>query len=368
MDAPHTTYSEIDLGAIAANLRAVQAHTGVAVMPVIKANAYGHGAVAVGRFLQGLGVARLAVNRISEGVELRKAGITLPILVLGYGVELQAALEHDLTLAVGDIEVGRALANLGGARLHLKIDTGMGRFGALPQEALPLARELVALAGVQLEGVFTHFAVADSADPADQAYTRGQIEAFEGVLAALQGAGVRVPLRHAANSAGALYYPQARFDLVRLGISLYGLRPNAQHAAPISLQPALSLRSHVARLRTLPAGSSISYGRTYVTERPTPVALVPVGYGDGYHRALSGKGAVLVNGVRAPIVGRVCMDQFVVDVSACGVVRLNDPVVILGRQGGGQISAEEVAAWAGTINYEVTTALLNRAPRVYINP
>jgi alanine racemase len=233
----------------------------------------------------------------------------------------------------------------------------------MPGEVVNFARGLTALPGVKLEGLFTHFATADAAD---QTHVRHQLETFRQVLAALESAGICIPLRHAANSAATMRLPEAHFDAVRPGIAMYGLDPSDEWPPVFEIRPALTLKSRVSRVRELPTGSGISYGRTFVTERPTRVALVPVGYGDGYHRILSNKSSVLIRGQRAPIRGRVCMDQFVVDVSGIPNVQQDDEVVLVGRQGETQIHAEEVARLAGTINYEVTTSLLPRVTRVYL--
>ncbi len=365
------TYAQIDLDAIAHNVRAIKAHIGpqVMLMAVVKANAYGHGAVEVARTALQHGADWLAVARADEGIALRQAGITAPILVMNYTLPeaIAAALEHGLTLTITEPESAQAVSamarRLGRAiGVHVKVDTGMGRFGLLPDEALPFVQSVTALPGVRVEGLYTHFATADLSD---KTYTRRQFQRFLKVRAHLQAAGHAIALCHAANSAATLDMPETHLNAVRVGIALYGLRPSGEVEPAVPLRPALSLKSHVARVRTLPAGSSISYGRTYITPRKMPVALVPVGYGDGYHRLLSNRGAVLINGRRAPIVGRVCMDQLVVDVSAVGPVALHSEVVLIGQQGQERISAEEVAAWAETINYEVTTGLLPRVPRLY---
>ncbi len=365
------TYAQIDLDAIAHNVRAIKAHIGpqVMLMAVVKANAYGHGAVEVARAALRHGADWLAVARADEGIALRQAGITAPILVMNYTLPeaIAAALEHGLTLTITEPESAQAVSamarRLGRAiGVHVKVDTGMGRFGLLPDEALPFVQSVTALPGVRVEGLYTHFATADLSD---KTYTRRQFQRFLKVRAHLQAAGHAIPLCHAANSAATLDMPETHLNAVRVGIALYGLRPSGEVEPAVPLRPALSLKSHVARVRILPAGSSISYGRTYITPRKMPVALVPVGYGDGYHRLLSNRGAVLINGRRAPIVGRVCMDQLVVDVSAVGPVALHSEVVLIGQQGQERISAEEVAAWAETINYEVTTGLLPRVPRLY---
>ncbi len=215
----------------------------------------------------------------------------------------------------------------------------------------------------ELEGLFTHFATADSAD---LAHTRHQLEVFNDVLQAAQKAGFSIPIVHAANSAATMRLPEAHFDAVRPGIAIYGMDPSSEWPPIFEIRPALTLKSRVSRVRTLPIGMGVSYGRTYVTDRPIRAALVPVGYGDGYHRILSNKGCVLIRGQRAPIIGRVCMDQFVVDASGIPDVTQDDEVVIVGRQGQAQLRAEEVAAQGGTINYEVTTSILPRVARVYL--
>jgi alanine racemase len=247
--------------------------------------------------------------------------------------------------------------------VHLKVDTGMGRFGVLPGEALDLARFLVGMPGLTLEGFYTHFCTADEADTS---CTLQQFDLFQQLVRRLHDAGIDVPLRHAANSAATLRFPHMHLDMVRCGIAVYGLRPSPHMAVPFELGPAMSLKSRLGRVRTLPAGSGISYGRTYVTPRPTLVGLVPAGYGDGYHRILSNTGAVLIRGQRARVLGRVCMDQVVVDLTAIPDAQEDEEVVLLGRQGEDEIDADEVAVLAGTINYEVVTSILPRVPRVYL--
>lgn len=369
----HTvTWAEIDLDAVAHNARQLKRRAGeqAELIAVVKANAYGHGAVAVARAALQAAASRLAVVRTLEGVQLRRAGIEAPILLMGYTLpaEAETIIRWRLTPTVNtwaQAEALSAAAAAAGASLpvHIKADTGMGRFGLLPEEAVDFAQALVQLPGLHLEGFYTHFAVADAAD---KTYTRRQFSIYCQLLARLEEVGISIPLRHVCNSAATLDLPEMALDAVRCGIALYGLRPSAEVEPPVPLRPVMSLKSRVARLRTLPAGSSISYGRTYITTRPTKVALVPAGYGDGYHRLLSNRGAVLIGGRRAPIVGRVCMDQFVVDVSDLAGVQQDDEVVLFGRQGEAEITAEEVAGWAETINYEVTTSILPRVTRVYL--
>ncbi|MEB2286872.1 MAG: alanine racemase [Anaerolineae bacterium] len=368
---PAITYIEVDLDAIAHNVRALKAFIGPAVelFAVVKANAYGHGLVPVAQTVLRHGVSRLAIGRLSEGLQLRQAGIAAPVLALCYLMpdELRIAVEHDLVPTVGEMESALVVSALGVARqkpvpVHVKIDTGMGRYGVMPDQAVSFFNQIATLPGLAVEGVFTHFATADERD---KTFAREQFQIFQDVLAELSVAGHSIPLLHAANSAAALDLPETHLGAVRSGLALYGLYPSESVSHALPLKPALTLKSHVASVRQLPAGAGISYGRSYITPRPMTVALVPIGYGDGYHRLLSNRGAVLVNGQRAPIVGRVCMDQVVVDVSGCGPVALNDEVVLIGQQGDARITVEEIAGWAETISYEITSALLARLPRFF---
>lgn len=365
-------WAAVDLDAIAHNVAAIKRHVGerVIVMAVVKANAYGHGAEPAARAALESGATWLAVNRLGEGTALRQAGIDAPVLVMGYTPAPAAtqAVAYDLRLTVTSAALAEALSTAAiqagkNVPIHVKIDTGMGRFGLLPAEVLDFVRYVCRLPGLNLEGAFTHFAVADSAD---KDYTRQQYAIFLEIMAALEREGFRVPIRHVANSAATLDLPEMHLDAVRPGIAIYGLRPSSKVEPVLPLRPVLTLKSRVGRVRTLPQGSSISYGRTYVTDRPTPVALVPVGYGDGYIRLNSNRGAVLIHGQRAPIRGRVCMDQFVVEISGIQAVQPDDEVVLIGRQEDDVLSAEEVAAWGETINYEVVTQLMPRVPRVYL--
>ena len=364
------TWAEVDLAALRANVRALKSFISprVELIAVVKANAYGHGAVPVARAALAAGATRLAVHRVNEGVELREAGLDAPILLLGYAPLAAAPLvaRYRLTPTLITLEFAEALAAWVDEPLpvHIKVDTGMGRYGLLPDEVVPFARAIHRMPHLVLEGIYTHFATADEAD---QGYMRRQFRTFRDVLAALERAGLPILMRHACNSAATLTFPEAHLDAVRPGLALYGTQPSEEWPAPIPLRPVLSLKSRVARVRTLPPGSSIGYGRTFTTERATRVALVPVGYGDGYHRILSNRGEVLIRGQRARILGRVSMDQIVVDVSAIPNVQMEDEVVLLGPQGEDTIRAEEVARWANTINYEVTTALLPRVTRVYVD-
>jgi alanine racemase len=365
------TWAEIDLDAIAHNARELKRLIGekTGLMAVVKANGYGHGAVPVAEVALDNGASSLAVHRTLEGVQLRQAGITAPVLIMGYTLpaEAETIVRWDLTPTVNTLEQAQALSAAALHQekvlpIHVKVDTGLGRFGLLPDEVVDFVRAISKLPGLTLEGLYTHFAMADAAD---KAYTLQQFEVYLEVVKRLEGAGFTIPIQHVANSAATLYLPETHLDMVRCGITLYGLLPSDEVKPTISMRPAMALKSRVARVRTLPTGSSISYGCTYTTTEPTRVALVPVGYGDGYHRLISNRGQVLICGRRAPIVGRVCMDQFVVKVSDIPNAQQDDEVVLLGRQGDDEISAEEVASWTGTINYEVTASILPRVKRVY---
>lgn len=369
-------WAEIDLDAIAANVSAFRRHVGaqVEVIAVVKANAYGHGAVPVARAALEAGATRLAVHRLLEGVELRRAGLQAPILVMGSTPPSGAGLvvEWNLTPTVTTVELAealsaQALSNQPAAPerslpVHVKVDTGMNRYGLISSEVLEFLGEIRRLPGLAIEGLFTHFATADWEDAT---FVRQQLDEFNALLRSVRRAGFEIPVVHAANSAATMRYPEAHFNAVRIGIAMYGLQPSAEWELPFELHPALALKSRVVRLHRLEAGAAVGYGRTFIAQSDLLAALVPVGYGDGYHRALSNKGSVLVRGERAPVIGRVSMDQIVVDVTGIDGVQQDDEVVLIGRQGDECIHAEEVAALAGTINYEVTTSLLPRVVRVY---
>lgn len=368
----YLNYAVIDLDAIAHNIQQIKKHIGsrVELFAVVKANAYGHGAVQVSKTALENGASRLAVSRVIEGVELRRNGIKAPILIMGYSMveEANTIVEYDLTSSVQNIEIIQALSYWAEklnktAKIHVKVDTGMCRYGVLPDEMISFLDRIKSLPSIDIEGIFTHFS---SASESDKTFTFQQYSVFTNVIEQAQRAGYNFRLCHAANSATTLHLPEMYLDGVRTGIAIYGLNPFDDQPPSLSLKPALTLKSHVARIRTLPAGSSISYGRTYKTVKSTPVALIPIGYGDGYHRILSNCGKVLIHGKIVPIIGRVCMDQFVVDVSDVDQLKENDEVVLIGKQQDVELSAEEVAAAAQTINYEVTTSILPRIPRIFL--
>jgi alanine racemase len=373
--------AEIDLDAVAHNVRELRGRLSpsVRLLVAVKANGYGHGAAAVARTALASGATDLGVARITEGIALRKRGFCAPILVMGYtpGADAEQLLSYDLMPSVYSVsnanELAAAAARVGRTlSIHVKIDSGMGRLG-LPCDGLhgeadgSTLNAVLAIARtrhIDVKGIFTHFAAADHADPQ---HARQQFERFTRLLSAIQGAGLHIPLRHAANSGAILQMPETHLDMVRAGIAVYGLYPSAEvDPGPVRLRPVLALKSVIVHLKCVPAGTGISYGSTYRTPVATTIATVPVGYADGYRRGLSNKGVMLVGGVRVPIVGRVCMDLTMLDVGRVPAVGIGDEVVLIGRQKDETISAEEIAGTLDTINYEVVAGLTERVARVYL--
>lgn len=364
------TWLEVNLEAIAQNLHCVQRLVGsaVGIVVILKADAYGHGAVRIARTALNNGAQMLGVACLGEAIALRQAGIQSPILVLGYTPAWQAreAVLNEITTTVFDLETIRSFSNAAGqvgrlARIHIKVDTGMGRLGLLPDQVLPVLTQALQFAHLEIEGIFTHFSVADAAD---KSYTYRQLGRFRRVLDDLEHAGITFPLVHAANSAALLTVPESRFNLVRLGIALYGLAPSEYTPLPPGFQPALTFKTRIAQVKTLPPQSPVSYGNTYQTTGYERIAVIPVGYADGFRRAPAHWGEVLVRGQRAPIVGRVCMDQTMINVSHIAEVRQGDTVVLIGKQGDQEITVDQVAKQLGTINYEIVSEILARVPRV----
>ena len=363
----------IDHAALRWNLSQIRAKVGakVKILCMVKANGYGHGAAPIAQTFARGGADAFGVATLEEALELRQAGIGAPITVLAgvYSDQLDAFIGQELTPVVYDVatlnrleaEAGRRQATL---KFHLKIDTGMGRLGVLPAEAGQWIPELKKLRALKLEGVFSHFSHAESV-VGD--YTQKQLEIFIGVLKQLRAAGLASSLVHLANSAATITLPAAYFDMVRPGIMLYGVYPSAAMASQIELKPALTWKTKILQLKKVPAGTSISYGQTFVTQRESLIATLPLGYADGYQRLLSNRGEVMVGGKRAPVVGRVCMDLTMIDVTDIRKVRQGDEVVLLGGQGAAEISADEMAAWAETISYEILTSISARVPRIHQN-
>ena len=362
------TYAVVRLSRLRANLAAVKKHVAPArVMAILKANAYGHGIEPVARALAPLADA-FGVALVEEGIALRRLGIATPILVFGgtWTRQIPLFLDHGLTITVPSLarlkDVEEAAAARGArARVHLKIDTGMERIGVHYYSAEGLLEAAARSAHVEVEGVYSHFANADGPDLAD---TRLQLERFLEVLRFYDRRSLPSPLRHIANSAAVLRLPESRLDLVRPGILLYGVYPHPEAPRTVEVSPALSWQSRVVYFKVVRAGSPVSYGSTWSSDHPVRMVTVPVGYGDGYFRALSGGAEVILRGRRYRQVGRICMDQMMVNIED-GTGYNGDEVVLIGEQGGERVTVEELAERAGTIPYEVLTAISERVPRVY---
>ena len=363
------TYVKIDLDVIESNIDAIRERVGVDVMAVIKADAYGHGAVQVARLLQDK-CSFFGVSSILEAMELRRAGIYNPILILGQTPirAFPALVQAEIRPTIFHYDAAVALSNaaqlLGkDAAFHLAVDTGMSRIGfQATEEDADICAEIANLPGLVCEGIFSHYATADCEDLAK---SRAQAELFDKFCRMMADRGVDIPIRHMDNSAGLMNFSD-HYELVRSGIVTYGMYPSDEvDPGLLNIRPALQWLSRVTHVKTLPAGREISYGGTYVTTRETRVATVPVGYADGYRRCLSGNFYVLIRGKKAPILGRVCMDQMMVDVTDIPDVTLNDRVVLVGKSGDEEITMEQLAAAMDTINYEVVCGISRRVPRVY---
>jgi alanine racemase len=377
--------AEIDLKAIGHNIKELRriTHPKARLMAVVKANGYGHGAIQVAQCALQNGAASLGVARIEEGIQIRKAGIEVPVLIFGYTDPQRAAdlLEYDLTQTVYTLAFAQTLSQTAASvhkkiRIHLKVDTGMGRLGLLPhtfQSDNPVAinadaiKETLAIAGLkalELEGIFTHFATADSAD---KSYAENQLDLFMNYLNRLRKAGLEPSVRHAANSAALIDLPRSHLDMVRPGIATYGLYPSEEiNKHKVFLKPAMSLKAQIIHLKDVPAGFKVSYGITHETLKPTTIATLPIGYADGLNRLLSSRGQMLVHGQRAPIIGRVCMDLTMLDVGHIDGVQVGDEVVVFGQQDNANLSIDEMASLLNTINYEIVTSITARVPRVYL--
>ena len=359
---------EIDLDALADNIKALRDHlrVGAKFMAVVKKNAYGLGAVAVSRAALEAGVDYLGVYSPAEAAELREAGIHAPLLILGPVLpgEADTVVKQRLAITVIDKELAHALATAGQkldteVEVHVKVDTGLQRFGVSLEEAPELLSYLDTLPTLKVVGLYTHFS---SADELDETPTRLQLERFLKLAKLFP----HIRLRHTANSAATLQFPETHLDMVRVGISLYGCYPSPAVRKTVTLKPVLGLKTRVIRVHSIKAGEGVSYGLTWVAPEDSIVALMPFGYGHGLSRLLSNKGEVLIRGKRAPIRGVVCMDQSIVDVTGIPEVRVGDEVTIIGRQGREEVTAEEIAELTNTINYEVVTRLPSSLPRIYL--
>lgn len=365
------TQAIVDLSALAHNLETVRRRlpAGCDILAVLKADAYGHGALPVAKALAGLRVHRFAVASPAEGITLREAGLTQQILVLGplFPEQLPQLVAHRLTPAISNADLVDPLTRVLGNRstpysVHIKVDTGMGRLGLAPDYVPDLLGSPPFKGPLKAEGLMTHLADADNED---ETYTKEQVALLQSVLVRIESAGITIPVVHAANSAAVVAHPPAHLTLVRPGLLLYGYPPASRLSRDLDLKPMLALRTKVAQVRTIQTGGSVSYGRTYRTTRPTKIAVLPIGYADGYSRRLSNNGAVLIKGRRAPIAGRVCMDMTMVDVTHIANVQAGDSVTVIGEDGSDRITATEIADWLQTIPYEILCGIGPRIPRVY---
>lgn len=371
------TAAEINLDDLRANYEAFRAilPEETKLMACVKGNAYGHGAVEVTRELESLGADYVSVAFLDEALELRQAGILIPILVLGYTSPegIAVARENNVTVTLFTPEVLEAIRSLPldpnhKLKVHIKIDSGMGRLGLLPEDAPAFIAEVHGAAQAELEGMFTHFAKADEED---KSYTLEQHRRFTGVAEALREKEINIPIIHTGNSATAIDTPHLSINMVRIGISIYGFYPSAEvNRERIALRPVLTLKTQAVYVKSLPPGSGVSYGTRYFTEDDEVIATLPVGYADGYSRMLSGKAEVLIRGRRVPVVGTICMDQCMVSLKSFAEeaeqIKAGEEVVLIGRQSGVSITADELALHLGTIHYEVICMLAHRVPRVYV--
>lgn len=382
------SWAEVDLDSIARNVKIIKSSLkrSVELMGIVKADAYGHGIREIIPVLIENGVTRLAVSMLDEAIELRKYGVTVPILILSYTDprRVNEIIEYNVTQTVYSRELAQALSEEGclqdkEVRIHIKVDTGMGRVGFMAGfEAIKSIVEIQTMPKIVIEGLYTHFA---SADEEDSSYTIGQFEQFMGICSELGRLGIQIPIKHVCNSAAALKFPQMHLDMVRIGILLYGMSPSSQcNAKEYGFLPLMSLKTNIIMVKDVEKGQPISYGRTFTTYRASRIATIPIGYADGFSRNLSNRATVLLHGKRYRIVGNICMDTCMIDVTESidndsgrtavdlndNEIKVGDEVVIFGSQKGGFLDIEEVAGLMGTINYEVTCIIGKRVPRVYI--
>lgn len=368
-------FAKIDLGAVRNNFLAMKEklRDGTKIIAVVKADGYGHGAVPIARMAEPWDfIWGFAAATVEEAVELRLAGIKKPILILGcvFEEDYEKLTAYGIRPTVFQLSAARELSKTAvrtGTSLpvHLAVDTGMSRIGfADTEESVKEIEEMAKLPGLVLEGIFTHFARADEKDKSDAV---SQLNRYLRFISLLQEAGISIPLRHCSNSAGILEMPEANMDAVRAGISMYGIYPSDEmDRNRIRLEPAMELKSHIVYIKEVPAGVPVSYGGTFVTDRPTRIATIPVGYADGYPRSLSSRGCVLIRGKRAPILGRICMDQFMADVTDIPAEEL-DEVTLMGRDGEEFLSVDELGALSGRFPYEFVCDISKRVPRIYVN-
>ena len=365
-------YAKIDLDALEHNFSQIRSklHENVELMPIIKADAYGHGSVEIAKFLEGK-CSRFGVATVEEAVELRHAGITAPLLLLGYTspMEYRISLKHNVSITIFNLDEAKLLSKTAAemgktAVVHIAVDTGMSRIGfGVSEKAADKAAEIFSLEGIRVEGIFSHFATADEAD---KTFAHRQKEQFDKFVSMLDERGCKAEIYHLSNSAGIMELDGVQYNMVRAGIILYGHYPSEDVAKEeLPLRPVMELVTHVSHVKTVPEGCGISYGHTFITDKKTRVATIPVGYADGYPRALSNKGRVIIHGTSCPILGRICMDQMMVDVSDVPDVCVGDEVTLVGTDGGETITVEELSEGASSFNYEFVCNIGRRIPRAY---
>ena len=375
------TWAEVDVDAVKNNYRKIRQAVGpeTQIMCVIKADAYGHGAVFLAKLYEKMGADRFAVSNIEEAMQLRENGIRLPVLILGFtpaGMARELA-DNNISQAVFSEEYARELSKAAGeqkvnVKIHIKLDTGMSRIGFMYQDierdsdSLEQIKRACSLPGLISEGIFTHFAVSDEAEEGREATLR-QLECFKDAVGRLKADGCNFDIVHCSNSGAVIDYRQAHFDCVRAGIILYGLSPSQKLAGRLDIRQAMQIKSVVAQVKTIEAGTPVSYGGTVVSEKKMKIATVPIGYADGYSRSLGNKAYMTVRGKKAPVIGRVCMDQLMLDVSGIDDVCTGDEVIVIGDGSNNTLSFDEMAQMTGTINYELVCLVGKRVPRVYIH-
>lgn len=368
-------WAEISLDALDYNYKIIRDHINVKYLAVVKANAYGHGDIAIAKELQKLGADWFGVATLGEGIALREHGIERPILIFGYTPADEAYLlaQHSLTQALFSEEYARCLKDYAvrqgvTVQCHLKLDTGMGRIGFSTADKSLLLRELdeIFCRHIQITGVFTHFAVADELSEISVEFTNRQLQKFTETCDMIEAKGYPLGIRHCANSAGGIQYPNARLDMVRVGIAQYGFAPSDELRDKLALQPLMTLCSTVAMVKEISEGDSLSYGRIYIAKQKRKIATITIGYADGYPRKLGGAARVIINGEYAPVVGRVCMDQLMADVTDIPEVKMGDEVILAGVDGKASISFEELASLTDTVHYERVCAISPRVPRIYV--
>ena len=373
-----STWAEVDMQSVRHNFDTIRGALppSVKLCCVVKANAYGHGACKLAPLYEEWGADWFAVSNLREALQLRRSGVTRPVLILGYTPASCAAVlaEHGISQCVHSAAYGRLLSDAATTagvcvKVHIKLDTGMGRLGfQVPgdgEDSVAGAIEVCRLPALMPEGVFTHFASADEGAAGDD-FSNLQADRFVTALNEFAAAGITFPIRHCANSAALSDHPECRMDMVRAGIVLYGLQPSADLRQPLALHPAMSLKSVVSHVKTVAPGATVSYGRTYCADKDIKIATVPVGYADGYSRRLSSYGRVIIRGQYAPVVGKICMDMCMVDITDVKDASLYDEVTLMGADGECSVSAEDIASLTGTISYEVVCSIGKRVPRVYI--